>query len=303
MEKTEVGECSGSFGELLQGVLPDGKKFLINLRIQNKSIAHVTLTNSSYDAEKESGFAKSYALFSKSHKVVRNILADLGRHDDVFLNIESTIPVGKGLSSSTADMVASVRALQKALSIGLQKQYIGRMLTEIEPNDGLHFDATSAYHHTTGELIANWDWVPNWRILGLDLGGVVDTVKFNLRRMDISVATCDEYADLLEQSKVAMARQDRSALGKIARRSAELWQAVNPKSGLEEVLQFSDNTGAEGVANAHSGTYLGLLYSDSRADWGALAQLAEETFPGVSLHWYDTISCRAEPEIILRPRD
>ncbi|MBV8659858.1 MAG: hypothetical protein JO142_18725 [Burkholderiales bacterium] len=303
MERVETGECSGSFGELLQGVLPDGEKFLINLKLKNRSVASVTLTTASYDAAKEAEFARSYATFPKTHKVLRNIMVDLGRHDDLLLHIDSTIPVGKGLSSSTADMVASIEALEKALSVSFKRPYISRMLTEIEPNDGLHYEGTSAYHHAKGKLIESWSWVPNWRILGLDFGGVIDTVEFNRRNVVFPPELRQEYAGLLATAVQAFAAEDRPALAKVATRSAELWQSINPKASLPGVLQFAQDSAAEGVVNAHSGTYLGLLYSDETHDWDALLERAARAFPEATARWYDTATSGATPPATQFPRD
>src|SRR5204862_6874577 len=60
----------------------------------------------------------------------------------------------------------------------LFRSYISRVLTDVEPNDRLHYDHTSAYHHTEGRLIANFDWGPPLHILGVDEGGMLDTVAF-----------------------------------------------------------------------------------------------------------------------------
>jgi uncharacterized protein involved in propanediol utilization len=76
-EKIGMGECYGSFGEILQGVLPGNKKFLINLKIKNKSKVKVTFTNCQYSYEKESNYIESYRKYSKSYKGLRNIRQSL----------------------------------------------------------------------------------------------------------------------------------------------------------------------------------------------------------------------------------
>lgn len=293
MELNGEGRCNGSFGELLQGVLPGSKKFLINLKISNSSRARVHLTSSSYSREKEAQFAESYRQYSKSYKVLRNILADIGRHDDCLLEIESDIPVGKGCSSSTADMIASIQALAGALSLALKPEYIGRMLTEIEPNDGLHYQGTAAYHHTLGELIARYDYVPPLHILGIDFGGVIDTVEFNRTPFSWSEAEMSHYADLLETARVCLAAGDVQGLCRIATESAVLWQKVNPKRQLDAVLRFMEDSGGLGVVNTHSGTFLGVLYAGERGDLSELAREVGERIPGYATHVFQTTGCGA----------
>jgi len=293
MELTGQGTCHGSFGELLQGVLPGRKKFLVNLKIKNTSRARVHLTPSAYSNAKEAQFAESYRSYSKSYKVVRNILVDIGRHDDCYLEMESDIPVGKGCSSSTADMVASIQALASSLSLALKPNYISRMLTEIEPNDGLHHPGTSAYHHTTGELIARFDYVPPLYILGVDFGGMIDTVEFNRTLFTWTEAEMKHYAALLDEAQKSLREKDIDGLCRIATESTLLWQKVNPKHRLESVMQFMRNTGGLGIVNTHSGTYLGILYQDGVGDLNEVLRNAESAIPNCAMRLFETVSCHA----------
>lgn len=291
MELTGEGSCNGSFGEILQGVLPGNRKFLINLKIRCASRVRIHVLPSAYSNEKEAQFAESYRRYSKSYKAARNILSDIGRHDDCFLNIDSDIPVGKGLSSSTADMVASIQALASSLSLALKPDYIARMMTEIEPNDGLHHPGTSAYHHTTGELIARYDYVPPLDILGIDMGGTIDTVEFNRKPLTWGEAEMERYAGLLESAKQALADRDIDALCRIATESTQAWQKVNPKRQLESALKFMRDTGGLGIANTHSGTYLGVLYRHGSADMRELLRRAEPIFNGCVARLFETEGC------------
>lgn len=301
MEYTGQGICNGSFGEILQGVLPGNRKFLVNLKIRDASRVRMHLTPSTYSNEKEAQFAESYRRLSKSYKVVRNILVDIGRHDDCYLEIDSGIPVGKGCSSSTADMVASIQALSSSLSLALKPDYIGRMLTEIEPNDGLHYPGTVAYHHTTGELIARFDYVPPLRIVGIDLGGTIDTVEFNRAPFTWNEAEMERYAVLLAAARKALEEKDVEALCHIATESTMLWQRVNPKRQLDGVIKFARDTGGLGIANTHSGTYLGILFRDDSTNLDEILRRAESALPGCAVRLFETVGCLRAPENTDRP--
>lgn len=290
IERVGKGSCPGSFGELLQGVLPGSGKFLVNLKIKNTSRVTLTLSAPRYSEKKEALFAESYRRYPKSYKVIRNICTDLGNHSDCYLEIDSDIPVGKGLSSSTADMVAGIQALASALSVVMKPDYIGRMLTEIEPNDGLQHDGTGVYHHTAGKLIAQFPYVPPLKILGIDLGGTIDTVQFNQKTVEWSEPETRRYQDLLREMQDALARRDLSGICRIATESARLWQKVNPKRELDDVLALMGETGALGVVNAHSGTYLGLLYGEGRSDLDAVAGAVARRLPGKDIRWFETIT-------------
>jgi L-threonine kinase len=293
VERVGTGACHASFGELLQGVLPGNRKFLVNCRIHNRSRVTVQLSNPSYLSEEE--FAFSYSHFPKTYKGLRIFLGDLGRHDDCLIAIDSDIPIGKGLSSSTADMVAGVRALAEALSVKLKNDYVSRILTDVEPNDGLHFDHTSAYHHTEGCLIANIDWVPPFRILGIDQGGMLDTIAFNRRVIAWTDDQMTRYRELLDAMLVALAAHNSEQVAAIATQSARAWQRINPKIDLDDVLYLAERLGAAGVINTHSGTYLGLLFPDNDSlDHERALALSAERLRDRVIAWYLTTSCRAD---------
>ena len=291
MEISGKGICYASFGEILQGVLSGGRKFLVTLRICDASRVTLWLSRPQYSAAKELRFAQSYCKYPKSYKMLRNIMSDLGSHDDCFIEIDSDIPVGKGLSSSTADMVASIRSLSEAMSIALKPDYVSRMMTEIEPNDGLHYDGTIVYHHTMGELVTQFDYVPPLQILGIDFGDSLDTVEFNQRDVHFSEAEMQHYQQLADNLQEALEQQDVPRICEIATESTLKWQKVNEKRELERVTSLVHETGAMGIANAHSGTYLGILYDKNRHDQGAIMDRVGRAFPHYSMRWFMTTSC------------
>jgi len=289
MDREGTGQCCGSFGELLQGVLPNGHKFLVNCRIRNRSTIRLRLTEPYYAPEKEAMIARTHERFPKTYKALRNLLADLGRRDDCLFELESDIPIGKGLSSSTADMVAGIRALTEALAVKFKGDYIGRVISEIEPNDGLHFDNTSAYLHAEGRLIANFDWVPPFRILGLDEGGTCDTVAFNLRRIALTSRQQSHYQVMLDTLSAALEARDLRTVASIATESATLWQAVYPKVDFGRVCDVAQSLGALGVLNTHSGTFLGILFPDGAdLDVDAVTAEVKATLPGRAIAWFET---------------
>jgi uncharacterized protein involved in propanediol utilization len=295
MDRVGLGACFGSFGELLQGVLPNGHKFLVNCRICNRSTIRLRLTEPRYELEKEQALVRVHQHYPKTYKALRNLLADLGRREDCLFEVESDIPIGKGLSSSTADMVAGIRALTAALSIKLKSDYVSRVISEIEPNDGLHYDHTSAYLHTEGRLLANFSWVPPFRILGLDSGGTFDTVLFNLRRIDVGAGQQARYQHLLDTLSAALEQRDAATIASIATESGRLWQSVNPKPDFARVESLARALGAMGVLNTHSGTYLGLLFADDDAlDAESCAAEAASALPHHRIAWFQTTGCASE---------
>ena len=67
---------------------------------------------------------------------------------------------------------------------------------------------------------------------------------------------------------------------------------MNPKPELDDVLALMSETGALGVVNTHSGTYLGLLYGEDRDDLNSLLSTVARRFPGKEVRWFGSVSCR-----------
>jgi L-threonine kinase len=172
------------------------------------------------------------------------------------------------------------------------------MLSEIEPNDGLHYPGTVAYKHTRGELIESVPYIPAFDILGIDLGGQIDTVSFNQQPLTLwNESQMQEYSELLDDALVALKMGDDLSLAHIATKSTHLWQRILPKPQLGQILKLAEKTGAMGVVNTHSGTYLGLLYERHEKDRDAIENYVHSHI-NAKLTWYATLDASEEKTII-----
>ena len=92
------GFSYGAFGELLQGVLSNDRHFLVNLPINIKSKAYFNPQSS-----------KKFIVYPKFKEKIKNFINLFCNYYGIvaggYLSIESEIPIGKGLSSSTADLI------------------------------------------------------------------------------------------------------------------------------------------------------------------------------------------------------
>jgi L-threonine kinase len=106
-----TGSANGKFGELLQGeLLGNNAHFNIILPIANLSVAKFQCTNN--HAATVNNVAPTDKV--KSILFVEKLMAHFKLPASWDLSISSQIPVGKGLGSSTADLVACARAVTKA---------------------------------------------------------------------------------------------------------------------------------------------------------------------------------------------
>ncbi|MEU6406693.1 kinase [Streptomyces sp. NPDC046985] len=259
---TGVGTAPGTFGELLQGELQDPREaFLVTLPIEERSVATFQPRADLDDV------VVRPACKLKSREVARRILADNRRAGGGILSIRSSLPEGKGLASSSADLVATARAVAASLGRRLSASDIEDCLRPVEPSDGVMYDEVVAFFHRRVRLRARFGFLPPATVVGIDLGGTVDTVRFNRVRQSPRAAVRREYQGLLERLQRAVAAGDLAAVGEISTRSAELSLSgcFPAPRDLEPARRLCAALGGVGIVTAHSGTMVGTLI-DGRPD-------------------------------------
>jgi uncharacterized protein involved in propanediol utilization len=263
-----TGHAFGTFGELLQGVLPDGDvDFLVTLPLDRWSRARFRLQSGRplrvFPATKR-----------KSLLLARALLDSVASRAGGILMLDSDLPEGKGLASSSADLVATARAVGSVLGLDMSPAAIERLLRRIEPSDGVMYLGVVAFEHRRVRLRQFLGSLPAMTVVALDEGGQVDTVAFNRIPKGFSSRDKHEYATLLDRLADAVHRRDLVAVGEVASRSAVLNQRLHPKRCLPQMLALAREAGALGVVAAHSGTMVGILLDDGApGHYGRLARL------------------------------
>jgi uncharacterized protein involved in propanediol utilization len=254
------GTSFGTFGELLQGALSENEDFLVTLPIARWSSARITLVPGSAELVVEPEGKR------KALRVAELMLARHGVSTGGTLVLRGDLPEGKGMSSSSADLVATVRAVADALGVTVPPREIEAYLRGIEPTDGLMYREVVAFYHRRVELCRVLGPVPALSIVGVDEGGQVDTVSFNSSRPAIAPPLRREYRVLLDDLATAMTAGDLATLGRVVTRSAVLNQDRCHKTFLDPVLRICRDIRALGVVVAHSGTLVGVMVSHDDPD-------------------------------------
>lgn len=284
-----TGTAFGTFGELLQGELPEENgDFLVTLPVARWTRAVFR------PGPRASPWTVGPPHKTKALTLARLIAEEAGRRpeDGGRLTLSSMIPEGKGLASSSADLVATARAVGLALDAPMPARRIERLLARIEPTDGVLYPAIVAFHHRTVRLRSVLGSLPPMGIVGVDEGGAVDTVDFNRSPKPFTPADRREYARLLEGMSDAVRARDLAAVGRIATRSALMNQPLRHKWSLEPMCEICRTVGGLGVTVGHSGTTAGILLDAGDPSYtrrvSAAARAAEELAGGVSV--YRTLS-------------
>ena len=162
-----IAKAPASCGELIEGALA-GTPFLVTAPISMYATATVS------DA-----FTGMHGLGTKAQEALRRTLAHIGEEAFRFgIRLETEIPQGKGMASSSADIAAVSYAAARAYGRELTGREIMDIAIAIEPSDGIAFAGLSHVSHTTGELFGQYHNVPLLGISIFDAGGEVDTIAY-----------------------------------------------------------------------------------------------------------------------------
>lgn len=251
--RSGTGTAAGTCGELVQGFTSSGQPFHVTCPIDKTSTVSVTLRPAQELTVK--------GLSSRLDKVELSLLRT-AEH----LNLDpceirfahwTDLDVGKGLGSSTADIVAAARALASAVDRNLTSAELAAIATSIESSDGSMHPGLVAFNQKTGAVLRRFDWWPQFLVVL-----IVPPKKLNTESANFAgkAALGDEFDDILAQLDAAAAAKDPHGFLDAATRSARLNQRFVPNSHFALLQEQLPQLGAAGINVGHTGTVVGLLY-------------------------------------------
>lgn len=265
VERLGTGRAGAHHGELIQGVFQDGKRRL------HRGLLTLPLNHMSSVATFRivDGEGISVIPLEKT-KAAKAALLTLGHIEGQYrggvLTVESTIPVGHGYGSSTADVVASIRAVADAFEMGLRPSVISRLAVEAElASDAIAFeDQAVLFAQREGMVIEHFgDALPPIWVIGFKAndGQLVDTLALPPARY--SGEEIQTFAMLRGLAARAIRHQDPKLLGQAATLSAKISQRHLAKAQFSSALGIANEFGACGVQVAHSGSLIGIIVDAS----------------------------------------
>ncbi|MGI8329141.1 hypothetical protein ACRYCC_04195 [Actinomadura scrupuli] len=260
-----TGTAYGTCGELVQGVL-DGRDFLITFPIDLR--VRATASPSALQ-----GVAVWPPHKVKARRAAERLLRRL-RYPSrlgVRVDIASPLPEGKGMASSSADIVATCRALADLLGTGVSDTELGAIACAIEPSDAAMYERPVVFDFMTGDLLHD----PGRRFpvlaVTVDAGGAVETTTF--RRLPYTAGERRILRGAHDLAVQGLETGDLQAVGTAATASARVNQRRHAKPHLDELLDICADHGGSGVAVAHSGTLATMLFDDRLIDQARNAAL------------------------------
>jgi len=248
MEATTV--YPGSCGEIIQGKV-HGFDILISCPVNLFTSVRV------FESKRP---VKRYQ-YEKSSTLIENMLERWGHGDlnsGFDIEIESSIPKGKGFASSTADMCAVYISLLKILSRKYDVLEVMEEFIKIEPTDSIIFRDITMLDYKSGRLYKELGAYLKFYILAFEGEREVDTIDFNKS----AIPPLADVSDILPKVQNGIKSND---IPKIAEASTV---SINRNKGrvsydvMGQVEALKDLTGGLGILGAHSGDILGIIYDD-----------------------------------------
>lgn len=180
--------------------------------------------------------------------------------------VATNAPPGGGAGWSTATILAVIRAVADACDATLSPETESRIAFGVERAvDPLAFppDPPRLWAPREARTLAILPAAPPIRVVGAFDGAGVSTDPADLDFPDMA----DAFARLQD----AFAARDAAAVAALATRSAEANQRRNPKPRWRAVKAIAAETGALGVAVAHTGSAIALLFHPAAASQAAAA--------------------------------
>ncbi|MBF2669335.1 GHMP family kinase ATP-binding protein [Listeria seeligeri] len=252
-------KCPASCGELLQGWI-EGSEKLISYPIN--WFSEITLSDKLI--VNKTGNTKAWLAFQQTCEYFG---VPENERPRVSLQVKSTIPVAKGMASSTADIAATIGVTASWLQQKITETEIAKLCLRLEPTDSTIFQTLTLFDHLKGTTIRSTDWLPKLGVVVLEPLTILETALFrqesHQNQLLQNEASLARGFALFEQ---AIRQQKVDLLGVAATISAESNQAILPKPFFKEMLEVVEKLDLPGLNVSHSGTVVGLLYEQQKTD-------------------------------------
>ncbi|WP_213989533.1 GHMP kinase [Sodalis sp. dw_96] len=267
--------CPASCGELIQGWIAGGEK-LISCPIDWYSEVEVSEGEPAADER------------PLSRRMLQQVIDYFGHQQGEIpplrIDCRSTIPLAKGLASSTADIAATAVATARYLHRALDERQLADLCLRLEPTDSTVFRALTLFDHHYGTCHIAYPWLPALDILILESADTLTTAAFHRRINKDSVRQQGERLDSAWQMfQTACRSESRRRLGEATTLSAAASDLYLPKPAFNALLRVVERHDLFGLNVAHSGTVVGLLLDPRRHDPGRI--IADLTQTGVLRHY------------------
>lgn len=263
------GSATAHHGELLQGIFEDEEegtlhRALITLPCRQYTSTSVFYINPFSRTVTVSPTWRTKACRAAKLTLVYGGLADYGGH----LVVNSNVPVGWGLGSSTTDVTSAIRSVAEAADIMLTPTTIAEIAVQAEiASDSIMFGQNVVlFAQRDAKVLEDFGApLPSFEIVSINTSpNGIDTLCLRLPDYDWSEIRTFQMLRALIRN--AVSKQDRYLLSCVATASARINQRHLSNPLFDKLERICEENGALGLQVAHSGTVIGLLFDPSDPD-------------------------------------
>jgi uncharacterized protein involved in propanediol utilization len=264
-------------GELLQGAFGKSQPFLVsNTSSKLFKTTTVVSTNPSQEGIRLGSKAKQAIELFCSLLDDDNIIPPV---EHIYFNQQRNFQIGKGLSSSSTDILGVLLALNEIYKTNYPNKFLYNVASQIEPTDPcLDLDAL-LFNQKSGEIIDTFTPIPcSMLYFDSDPKMNIDTIKISQNRK-YSENQVLEFQNLYSNLKKSTKNNDYATFFECTTKSAVINQTILPKKNFTLLVDFAVENKC-GLFVAHSGTFMGLLIEPHR-----LSSIDLKAKDFVSKHW------------------
>jgi uncharacterized protein involved in propanediol utilization len=253
------GVSCGTLGELFQG--PHWEKSepqisIISLPVDKYSWCYFIREPGAYPE-----IAGALVDRSKSNLAVKLFLDRFGKSlPPGRWEFHSELPVGKGMASSTADIVAAIRCLFNIFGMTYDQRTVIEILRSIERSDTVFLDEFALYLSQQHRIVQTFgDSIGFFTCYVVEEPSVA-TEDLTHQLLDHYRRNARGYRRCLADIVAAFDNADVRGVARCATMSAELSQGVVAKASFADVVDNQRAFRADGIFVAHTGSVIGYLF-------------------------------------------
>lgn len=259
LETIGVGTCRGTLGELFQGPIARGND--LEIAIASLPIRKGTVCKYTIPARE---LAEPYEGLDGRPKTARALSILVSQHKlrlpPGHFHFSSELEVGKGMASSTADIVAAIRCVGRVVHRHFRVRDIMNVLRLVERSDSVFLRSGALYLSERHEVVLRFGRTLSYTAAFLMEPGVVETDSTRACLLEHYRRDLSKYREVLQQFVLAAVQRDPYLVAAAATCSARLSQRCLPKGRFPAMCSAMRALGADGVFVAHTGSVLGYLY-------------------------------------------
>ncbi|AND64971.1 hypothetical protein AX766_11550 [Flavobacterium covae] len=247
-------------GELLQGAFGKNQPFLVSNK-SSKLFKTDTIASINPIDEETRLDIKS----NKAKELFHSLIEEKGITpiNKIYFNQKRNFKVGKGLSSSSTDILGILLTLNKLYKTQYSNHFLYKIASQIDPTDPCLDFNSLLFNQKSGKILENLNPI-SYSILYFDSDPNVDidTIKISKAR-EYSESQMIEFKNLYSILKVSVKNNDYRTFFECVTKSAVINETILPKKKFTLLYDFAIENNC-GLFVAHSGTFMGLLIEPYR---------------------------------------